>query len=138
MLARRGVSWFFGLLLVGCGGAGESERHGSELRPEEYALPALMQDIFVPTCSSGRCHTRGIAFGDLILDEDVIANTVGVGSKGAPPRILVVPGDPAASYLFEKISSDAPAAGARMPLTGTLPTHDIARIRAWIAALEPR
>jgi hypothetical protein len=138
MLASRTAALLFALLLASCGGDDESEHRAVALDPDEYTLEALMNDVFIPTCSSGRCHTRGIALGDLILDENLIEHTVGITSRGAAPRVLVVAGEPGASYLFEKISTDAPTAGARMPLTGTLPARDIARIRAWIAALEPR
>lgn len=122
-------------LLVACGSDGGGHPDDETLAPDEYALEALMHDIFVPTCSSGRCHTAGIAFGGLILDADVVENTVGVVSRGAPPRVLVVAGNPNESYLVEKLESDTPAAGARMPATGTLPPRDIARIRAWITTL---
>ena len=122
-------------LLVACGSDDSGDADESGLHPDAYALDALMRDIFVPTCSSGRCHTFGIAFGGLILDANVVENTVGVVSRGAPPRILVVAGDPNASYLVEKLEEETPAAGARMPATGALPPRDIARIRAWITSL---
>jgi hypothetical protein len=122
-------------LLVACGSDEAGDSNDETLAPNEYALDGLMHDIFVPTCSSGRCHTAGIAFGGLILDANVIENTVGVVSRGAPPRVLVVAGKPDESYLVEKLEADAPAAGARMPATGTLPPRDIARIRAWIQSL---
>jgi hypothetical protein len=133
--ARRGVLLVAAALLAACGSDDSQPVSKDGLPPDEYALDALMQDIFVPTCSSGRCHTAGIATGGLILDANLVENTVGVVSRSAPPRVLVVAGDPDASYLLEKLESDTPAAGARMPLTGPLPPRDIARIRAWIAAL---
>jgi hypothetical protein len=47
--------------------------------------------------------------------------------------VLVVPGAPAESYLLEKLTSDAPASGARMPYTSSpLSEQKIAAIRSWI------
>ncbi|HEY6561106.1 MAG TPA: hypothetical protein VI072_27710, partial [Polyangiaceae bacterium] len=63
------------VLLVACGSDDSSNADRIGLHPDEYALDGLMHDIFVPTCSSGRCHTAGIAFGGLILDANVIENT---------------------------------------------------------------
>ena len=47
---------------------------------------------------------------------------------------LVVPGDPDASFLMDKLTSENPAAGNRMPLFGgALSGAEIANVRAWIA-----
>jgi hypothetical protein len=46
----------------------------------------------------------------------------------------VVPFDADASYLMEKLSSDSPSVGTRMPPMGALPATQIERVRAWIAA----
>ena len=56
--------------------------------------------------------------------------------------LLVQPGQPDASYLYIKVSSDTPCAGSRMPLTdiGTtsplVPCEQVA-IHDWIAAGAP-
>jgi len=47
--------------------------------------------------------------------------------------MLVTPSDPNGSYLLEKISSDHPASGARMPyLSNPLPGGEITAIGQWI------
>ena len=54
---------------------------------------------------------------------------------------LVVPGDPDASYLYQKLSSDHPCSGIRMPRGefGSEPLADCvtALVRAWIVAGAP-
>jgi hypothetical protein len=45
----------------------------------------------------------------------------------------VLPGDPANSFLYEKISQARPSVGKRMPAQGgALPQADIDKIRRWI------
>jgi hypothetical protein len=58
---------------------------------------------------------------------------VGQPSTGVPGRVRVAPGDPEASYLFEKISRDRPTKGKRMPPNQPLDPERIALVRAWIA-----
>jgi hypothetical protein len=51
---------------------------------------------------------------------------------------LVVPGDPAASYLFHKLTDETPCEGRRMPHPGMLasrpplPDADLATVETWI------
>lgn len=46
---------------------------------------------------------------------------------------LVVPGNAAASFLFQKVNSDTPAVGSRMPLArAALADADVELIRLWI------
>ena len=51
--------------------------------------------------------------------------------------LLVVPGDPDASYLFEKVASEAPRVGDRMPIGNALDALDVEAIRQWIAGGAP-
>jgi hypothetical protein len=44
----------------------------------------------------------------------------------------VVPGDPARSLLYRKVSEDNPPVGSRMPLGGRLTDEQITLIRLWI------
>jgi hypothetical protein len=69
-----------------------------------------------------------------------------VGKSGQEPcgGILVVPGDPAASYLHQKVTIDTPCSGGRMPLPFevgrrvNLTDAEISTINTWIAAGAPR
>lgn len=101
-------------------------------------LSELVESFFVPTCVLGRCHTTLAPAGNLSLTGrrvPVHEALVNATSSGAPPRLLVVPGDPAASYLLEKLESDDPAAGTRMPPPpALLPRAQVERLRAWILA----
>jgi len=107
---------------------------------------ANMQRLFTMTCTT--CHTTGV---ELILTPGVsYGNIVGVTAPNyADPvtdescgGVLVVPGDPATSYLYQKISTDMPCAGVRMPRTdiGTslvLPACEQLLVHDWIAAGAP-
>ena len=68
----------------------------------------------------------------LSLVAPIHAAVVDVRSTEMPERLRVVPGDPEASYLFEKISSDHPAVGMRMPPGQPLPADIIQAVRRWI------
>ncbi len=61
---------------------------------------------------------------------DLLVNRTSVLDDGLT---LVVPGDADASLLFDKVASDSPMIGDRMPLGGPfLAESQIARIRDWI------
>lgn len=55
--------------------------------------------------------------------------------------ILVAPGDPTGSYLYQKLSSATPSYGAQMPLgeffSNPLPACVIAMVNRWIAEGAP-
>ena len=50
---------------------------------------------------------------------------------------LVVPGEPEASYLYEKVRCEVPQVGQPMPPTGLMDEADLALLRAYIDGLEP-
>jgi hypothetical protein len=104
----------------------------------ETAAPPfdVIQSIFDDNCTS--CHSHG-------ADVDLSPGLAWTNLVGAPAPVtescggtLVVAGDPAASYLVQKISSDHPCSGERMPRTefapDPLPDCVIALVRNWIAA----
>ena len=60
-------------------------------------------------------------------------NTIAVRSIELPNSFRINPGRPDESYLIEKITSDSPSVGERMPLGGNpLSDTDIDTIRNWI------
>lgn len=65
------------------------------------------------------------------------ADLLTLSSAQVAGRKLVVPGDAAASYLFEKIRCPRPTKGARMHAFSALTTDDRDRIAAWIDAMTP-
>jgi hypothetical protein len=100
-------------------------------------LSELVESVFVPTCVLGRCHTTLAPEGELSFTGrriSVHAALVNAASSERPDRMRVVPYDPDASYLMEKLESDTPSVGTRMPPLGALPQSYIERVRAWIAA----
>ena len=52
-------------------------------------------------------------------------------------KAFVVPGDPANSYLLEKLQSATPTSGMRMPIGVPLSADLIAMVNDWIAAGAP-
>lgn len=107
---------------------------------DENAGPApqwssLKAAVFMPSCAFASCHggdapEQGLHFGTIAL-----AALVNQPSQQAPGRVLVVPGDPDASYLFEKLAKPMPQVGNQMPprgAGGALPPQDVNAVRAWI------
>jgi polyvinyl alcohol dehydrogenase (cytochrome) len=101
----------------------------------------IYDEIFVGTgCAGGGCHGSGA--GELSMETKEIAynELVDVPAGGAPcvssGLIRVVPGDPDASLLVNKISGD-PVCGDTMPIAGSLTEEQIERIRSWIARGAP-
>ncbi len=104
---------------------------------------SIQREIFNTTDSAGRaaciqCHTnigRTPPLG-LPLNEGVsYAALVGQASRGKAGAILVVPGDPEASYLIHKLEGRSDIVGQRMPRTSGpfLTSGQISIIERWIA-----
>ena len=103
---------------------------------------SIQQEIFNTTDSSGRlacisCHTdngRTPAGGLILLEGRSYQALVSQPSRFKAGAILVVPGDPDASYLVHKLEGAADIAGSRMP-RGTGPfltSGQMQIIRRWI------
>jgi len=94
-----------------------------------------IQQIFNDNCVT--CHSgvadldlsSGVAWGALVNHPAPAAESCG--------GTLVVPGDPAGSYLMQKLESDHPCSGSRMPqgdiLPIPLPDCVVALVRGWIS-----
>ena len=95
-------------------------------------LDDMVQQVFQPSCVFATCHKRP-GVGGLQLEVDIEAELLGVAAKGAPDRIRVVPGEPEASYLLEKLTAKMPAAGDQMPPGAPLEPDRIELVRRWIA-----
>lgn len=111
---------------------------------------AEIQPIFDAHCK--RCHRPGgIGYLQTGGDEDngldltsgasfaSLVNQPTFEEPETSPRWRVLPGDPNGSYLVQKIESDSPKFGSRMPLDGPpfLSQGDIRLIRSWIEAGAP-
>lgn len=128
------------IVCAGCAGNGEGlDANGRPLGESGSGADLFTQvqeTIFTPACTI--CHAGAAAPLGLRLDApNSRALLVGVPSVQVPSLLLVVPGDPAASYLVHKIEGRA-AVGERMPLGGpALPQSSIDLLRQWIAAGAP-
>jgi hypothetical protein len=101
----------------------------------------IYDDIFVGTgCAGGGCHGSGAGNLSMATKEISYEALVNVPAAGAPCAssglIRVVPEDPDASLLMDKISGD-PSCGDTMPIAGSLTEEQIARIRSWIERGAP-
>ncbi|MFN7142154.1 MAG: hypothetical protein ACK4YP_00135, partial [Myxococcota bacterium] len=88
------------LLLIACTSAPKGDT-GDAPAP---TLTQVQAEILTPSCAFSTCHGGGGGgAADLDLsDGRSHAELVGVESTDAPGEILVVPGDPDASYLVKK------------------------------------
>jgi hypothetical protein len=129
------------MLIGACAGDGSGlDENGRPLEEEAQALQptlaSIQRNVFTPVCTS--CHAGASAPLGLRLEEGAsYALLVNAPSAEVPTVLRVAPGDPAASYLVQKIEGTA-AVGGRMPLNGPPLSADvIAVIRQWIAEGAP-
>jgi hypothetical protein len=115
----------------GCGG--DSAPATPAFDPKLSVIEAM---VFGPSCGAFvSCHGGSAPQKDLNLSGSVAAQILDRTSAELPSRKLIVPGDPDASFLYEKIASATPASGHRMPdQNPPLTPGVIAAVRAWIVA----
>ena len=109
---------------------------------------SIQRDIFEATDSSGRaqcttCHTnvgRNPAGGINLIHDLAYQELVNTPSRGKAGAIRVVPGDPANSYLVQKLLGTSGIVGRRMPQNGPpyLSDGQILIIQRWIQIGAPR
>jgi hypothetical protein len=131
------------LVVAACAGNGEGlDANGRPVAPGSATVPmsadfaAIQANIFTPICSV--CHAGGSAPEGLRLDEaDSYNLLVGVPSTEVHSLLRVKPGDPANSYIIQKLQGHA-AVGAQMPLGGPYLSSDtIGFIQQWITNGAP-
>jgi len=128
-----------GICLGACSGSGAGLNSdgqplaggGSGLVPLSADFDAIQADVFTPICSV--CHSGAGAPQGLMLDAahsyDLLVN---VPSTEVPAILRVDPGNPADSYIIQKLEGHA-AVGGQMPLgQAPLPAATIAFIVQWI------
>jgi hypothetical protein len=119
-------------LLVGClSCAGDPPPTFSEIQDR----------VLTPSCAFSTCHKGVSAAGGLNLEAPAYEAMVNVASSQNPAKSQVAPGDPAGSYLLDKMVGEdqrtggALPAGVGMPLTGfPIDAERVALVRAWIEA----
>ncbi len=114
-----------------------------DLKP---TFSSIQRDIFEAADSSGRpactrCHTdagRNPAGGILLRGDAAYGNLVNAQSRGKPGALRVVPGNPDASYIVQKIEGRGDIVGTRMPNGGPyLSDGQVLVIKRWIELGAP-
>lgn len=130
----------FALVLAGCGGgSGEGlDENGRPLVsgdpvPSGPTLATIQAKVFSVNCAVSGCHGGSTVQQGLRLDAGFsAANLINVASPRDPKLIRVVPGNPDASFLIQKLQGTQ-TLGERMPLFGPyLPQATIDEVRLWI------
>lgn len=121
---------------TGGGGSGGTGGNGGA------TFTSVYQGVLVAGgCTAGFCH-GGLA-GNLVMSTQAqaYANLVGVTASGPSCGLSglrrVVPFQPDASLLLNKISNLTPACGTSMPPNQLLPAAQVDLVRAWIASGAP-
>ena len=103
----------------------------------EPTLSSITTEYFALSCNFSSCHGSGGA-GGLTLDTDTLHESlVDVAAKhpGAVGKVLVIPGDPANSFLIQKLEGPGASEGSIMPVGISEPLDPECRIQAvrtWI------
>lgn len=99
-------------------------------------LTAIQRDIFSPTCAASGCHDPLTHSEGLVLSAAEVSFNALVGVPSAcSGKIRVVPGEPSASYLLDKLGDGEALCGSRMPRNlPSLTTGELQLIRDWIAS----
>jgi hypothetical protein len=131
------------LFLLGTIGCGElkspTDPLGGGPPPDPTATFTRVQsEVFTPSCATLACHDPLGQQSQMVLTAGrAYANIVGVSSVEMPQLQRVMPGDPANSYLYRKITG-AGITGDRMPLNQPpLSDAQIALVRDWIRRGAP-
>jgi len=97
-------------------------------------LTQLQTDIFTPRCTG--CHGGATPAASMSLASgSTYTSTVNVMSGEIAALKRILPGDPANSYLVQKVEGASGILGAQMPRgLPPLSADDIAKIRSWVAA----
>jgi hypothetical protein len=96
-----------------------------------------IQPLLTARCASVGCHAASPVFspgaGLVLTAGQARSNLVGRPSTQRPPRLLVAPGDPDASYLVHKVEGRPGIEGLRMPYgSPPLAAADQAAFRRWV------
>ncbi|MBL0211080.1 MAG: hypothetical protein IPQ13_09255 [Holophagaceae bacterium] len=150
-------------LLSGCGGGGSSSGGGTTPPPSNQVCPmpavipapkfsADILPALQSSCGSATstCHGTGvlrIVFSPNRTATEIYSDLTNPNAGRAPAGwVEIKPGDPAHSWLIEKISpadgskprdSSGQVSGDVMPLGSVLCANSIANIRAWVQAGAP-
>jgi hypothetical protein len=109
---------------------------GGDEGPAAVSFMEIRDRVLQPSCSFMACHSGASPAGMLgLADDDAHAQLM--ASSPTTMRTRVVPGDPDASYVMQKLTEEAPAAGDQMPPTAPLDDARIELMRSWITDGAP-
>ncbi len=130
--------------LLNCGGCGKACGGGQSCNQGVCTCGSTtatfandVQPIFSASCASKGCHSGVKPAASLPLTEGAsYAALVGAQTNQCGGgRVRVVPGDPARSYLMQKLLGVDLCTGTQMPKAGqSIPSAQIDAIGAWICA----
>lgn len=144
-----GLSLFCLVSWVSCRGDGVGLTESGDMPTSSLSFAGQIQPIFDTNCI--QCHipggigfdgtggaqnngldlTRGNSHGKLV-------NKLTFEAPDVAPRWRVLPNEPDSSYIIQKVTSDSPKSGNRMPLGGPpLSQGEIQLIRDWIEEGAP-
>lgn len=105
---------------------------------EQEAVEAEVAALFERTCAQAGCHVGPVPQMNLDLSSDQFyASLVGEASMEKPEVLRVDPGNPAGSYLMQKLQGAPDIVGLQMPMVGEKLTEaEIERVETWISGLE--
>ena len=106
------------LALAACGDLARLPTEpGGDVDPTA-TLTRVQAEIFTPSCAAAGCHDPIGRQQNLVLTAGQSrAMLAGVASEQLPSVLRLAPGDPAASYVYRKVTG-ASIAGERMPFGG--------------------
>jgi len=137
---RAGIAAML-LALAACGGgSGDgSSQPPSGGMPLVATLPSIQANVFSVSCAVSNCHTGAMPPQGLRLEDGQSwANLVNQPSPYGMMLVRVVPGDPDASFLIQKLQGTQ-TVGSRMPDGGPyLTTATVNVIRQWILDGAPQ
>jgi hypothetical protein len=92
--------------------------------------------VFEVSCAT--CHGPApLNLGALdLISPGVESRLVGVTAPLCGTETYVIPGQPAQSYVYQKVSEARPPCGSRMPQSGSLSAADQQCVAGWIANLD--
>jgi hypothetical protein len=129
-----------------CGGCDQPCPMGAACEASECACPgpsvsyaADIEPLFVADCTSMGCHGGVMPQEQLDLREGTgYDELIDVAAAQCDDRVLVVPGDPQASYVLDKLLGVDQCMGTRMPKgADPYPPEQIDLVTAWICQGAP-
>jgi hypothetical protein len=105
---------------------------------EVVSFAERVEPLLAAACTAMGCHGFPAPKEDLDLRTgNSYGELVGIASNQCGDRLLVAPGDPANSYLIDKLRGVDLCFGTKMPKIGQVQESDILAIAAWICHGAP-